>query len=186
LVVGAAPCLHSTRGTCQLSHPKMDHLHVVLSTLGLINAHGDYTLRMVSVVAFVAASLGRWIAQYQDGVLNQPVKTEHPQTPIDVDSDSSSDSNQDDSDSSSDEEQKLILVVRTDLKMSKSKVCTQCSKAAIAACQSWIETNPEAATIYERRGQPKVTLKAKDEEELYVVSLSRVCGSSLSYVWKVA
>ncbi|NWI59198.1 PTH2 hydrolase, partial [Calyptomena viridis] len=61
---------------------------------------------------------------------------------------------------------KLVLVVRNDLKMGKGKVAAQCSHAAVSAYKQAERRNPELLKQWEYCGQPKVVLKAPDEETL--------------------
>lgn len=61
---------------------------------------------------------------------------------------------------------KMILVVRNDLKMGKGKVAAQCSHAAVAAYKQVQRRNPELLKQWEYCGQPKVVVKAPDEDTL--------------------
>ncbi|NXG57633.1 PTH2 hydrolase, partial [Hemiprocne comata] len=61
---------------------------------------------------------------------------------------------------------KMVLVVRNDLKMGKGKVAAQCSHAAVSAYKQVQRRNPELLKQWEYCGQPKVVLKAPDEETL--------------------
>ncbi|XP_070572265.1 peptidyl-tRNA hydrolase 2, mitochondrial-like [Ptychodera flava] len=61
---------------------------------------------------------------------------------------------------------KLVLVVRTDLKMGKGKVAAQCSHAAVSAYKKLGRINRELLEDWEYNGQPKVVVKAPDEETL--------------------
>ncbi|NXQ36206.1 PTH2 hydrolase, partial [Alaudala cheleensis] len=63
-------------------------------------------------------------------------------------------------------ELKLVLIVRNDLKMGKGKVAAQCSHAAVSAYKQVRKRNPELLEQWEYCGQPKVVLKAPDEETL--------------------
>ncbi|TTK47648.1 Peptidyl-tRNA hydrolase 2, mitochondrial [Bagarius yarrelli] len=63
-------------------------------------------------------------------------------------------------------ELKLILAVRTDLKMGKGKVAAQCSHAAVSAYKQVQRRNPELLKKWEYYGQPKVVVKVPDEESL--------------------
>nr|XP_006818139.1 PREDICTED: peptidyl-tRNA hydrolase 2, mitochondrial-like [Saccoglossus kowalevskii] len=63
---------------------------------------------------------------------------------------------------------KLIIVVRNDLKMGKGKVAAQCSHAAVSAYKKLGRTNPEMLKNWEYSGQPKVVVKAPDEETLFM------------------
>ncbi|KAM9370729.1 peptidyl-tRNA hydrolase 2, mitochondrial [Phaethornis superciliosus] len=61
---------------------------------------------------------------------------------------------------------KMVLIVRTDLKMGKGKVAAQCSHAAVSAYKQLQRRNPDLLKQWEYCGQPKVVLKAPDEEAL--------------------
>ncbi|XP_077996135.1 peptidyl-tRNA hydrolase 2, mitochondrial-like [Glandiceps talaboti] len=61
---------------------------------------------------------------------------------------------------------KLVLVVRTDLKMGKGKVAAQCSHAAVSAYKKLGRVNPDMLKEWEYSGQPKVVVKAPDEDTL--------------------
>lgn len=65
-----------------------------------------------------------------------------------------------------DEECKMVLVIRTDLEMTKGKVVAQCAHAAVACYKSIARSNPLILSRWERRGQAKITLKCRSEEEL--------------------
>ncbi|KAI4228895.1 MAG: hypothetical protein L6R36_001313 [Xanthoria steineri] len=68
------------------------------------------------------------------------------------------------------EECKLVLVVRTDLGMGKGKIAAQCSHATLACYRALSSTFPSSLNPvlkqWERMGQAKVVLQAKNEEEL--------------------
>ncbi|KAF5097712.1 hypothetical protein D0Z00_002313 [Geotrichum galactomycetum] len=68
-----------------------------------------------------------------------------------------------------DEECKMILVVRTDLKMTKGKAAAQCAHAAVACYKSIARSNPEILARWERLGQAKITLQARSEDELILI-----------------
>ncbi|XP_038670585.1 peptidyl-tRNA hydrolase 2, mitochondrial isoform X1 [Scyliorhinus canicula] len=59
---------------------------------------------------------------------------------------------------------KMVLVVRNDLKMGKGKVAAQCSHAAVSAYRQVQKRNPEMLKQWEYCGQPKVVVKAPDED----------------------
>ncbi|KAL8710755.1 MAG: hypothetical protein Q9220_004773 [cf. Caloplaca sp. 1 TL-2023] len=68
------------------------------------------------------------------------------------------------------EECKLVLVVRTDLGMGKGKIAAQCSHATLACYRALSSTFPTSLNPvlkqWERMGQAKVVVQAKNEEEL--------------------
>ncbi|NXK36948.1 PTH2 hydrolase, partial [Piprites chloris] len=61
---------------------------------------------------------------------------------------------------------KMVLIVRNDLKMGKGKVAAQCCHAAVSAYKQVERRNPELLKQWEYCGQPKIVLKAPDEETL--------------------
>ncbi|CAN7987972.1 unnamed protein product [Ixodes hexagonus] len=63
-------------------------------------------------------------------------------------------------------EYKLVLVVRTDVKMEKGKVAAQCSHAAVTAYKQLLRRQPNALRLWENQGQRKVVLRVPNEEEM--------------------
>ncbi|KAI0878557.1 PTH2-domain-containing protein [Hypoxylon argillaceum] len=72
------------------------------------------------------------------------------------------------------EECKLVLVVRTDLGMTKGKIAAQCSHATLACYKTLSQTasrkptSPEAKILqrWERLGQAKIAVQVKSQDEL--------------------
>ncbi|XP_053425043.1 peptidyl-tRNA hydrolase 2, mitochondrial isoform X1 [Nycticebus coucang] len=80
-------------------------------------------------------------------------------------------------------EYKMILVVRTDLKMGKGKVAAQCSHAAVSAYKQIQRKNPEVLKQWEYCGQPKVVVKAPDEETLVqLLTHAKMLGLTVSLI----
>ncbi len=78
---------------------------------------------------------------------------------------------------------KMILVVRNDLKMGKGKVAAQCSHAAVSAYKQVHRRNPELLKQWEYCGQPKVVVKAPDEEALIdLLSRAKEVGLPVSLI----
>ncbi|KAI9697290.1 MAG: hypothetical protein M1836_004854 [Candelina mexicana] len=77
---------------------------------------------------------------------------------------------------SNNEECKLVLVVRTDLGMTKGKIAAQCSHATLACYKSFLRYSPESPLLqrWERLGQAKVALQVKSEEELELLQAQAV------------
>ncbi|KAI1210590.1 PTH2-domain-containing protein [Annulohypoxylon truncatum] len=77
-------------------------------------------------------------------------------------------------DAPANEECKLVLVVRTDLGMTKGKIAAQCSHATLACYKTLTKaasrnpSSPEAKLLqrWERRGQAKIAVQLKSEDEL--------------------
>lgn len=61
---------------------------------------------------------------------------------------------------------KLVLLIRTDLEMSKGKVAAQCCHATLAAYKEMVLSNPKVLECWEESGQAKITLKVPDEKEM--------------------
>lgn len=80
-------------------------------------------------------------------------------------------------------EHKMILVVRNDLKMGKGKVAAQCSHAAVSAYKQIQRRNPEMLKQWEYCGQPKVVVKAPDEETLVqLLTHAKMLGLTVSLI----
>ncbi|XP_030648917.1 peptidyl-tRNA hydrolase 2, mitochondrial [Chanos chanos] len=78
---------------------------------------------------------------------------------------------------------KMVLVVRTDLKMGKGKVAAQCSHAAVSAYKQVQRRNPDVLKQWEYCGQPKVVVKAPDEESLLeLLTRAREVGLPVSLI----
>ncbi|KAG2023800.1 peptidyl-tRNA hydrolase 2 [Coprinopsis cinerea AmutBmut pab1-1] len=65
-----------------------------------------------------------------------------------------------------DDECKMVLVVRTDLKMGSGKIAAQCSHATLACYKAMQNSHPRLLKQWERTGQTKVALKCSSEDEL--------------------
>ncbi|KAE8352350.1 PTH2-domain-containing protein [Aspergillus coremiiformis] len=66
------------------------------------------------------------------------------------------------------EEVKLVLVVRTDLGMTKGKIAAQCSHATLACYKYLTAHSPNSSMLrrWESQGQAKIALQTKSEEEM--------------------
>ncbi|KAJ2709960.1 hypothetical protein H4R19_003986 [Coemansia spiralis] len=64
------------------------------------------------------------------------------------------------------EDMKLVLIVRTDLGMSKGKIAAQCSHAALACYKDAMRRAAATVGAWEMSGQAKVALKCESEAEL--------------------
>ncbi|KAJ3097391.1 Peptidyl-tRNA hydrolase protein 2, mitochondrial [Phlyctochytrium planicorne] len=63
-------------------------------------------------------------------------------------------------------EWKMVLCIRTDLEMGKGKVAAQCGHATLAAYIESAKTDPKGLKRWENSGQPKITLKCPNEDEM--------------------
>jgi PTH2 family peptidyl-tRNA hydrolase len=61
---------------------------------------------------------------------------------------------------------KMVIVVRTDIKMSKGKVAAQAGHAAVSAAEYARKNRPEWWSPWIREGQCKIAVKVKSEQEL--------------------
>ncbi|KAI9737195.1 MAG: hypothetical protein M1818_005727 [Claussenomyces sp. TS43310] len=66
------------------------------------------------------------------------------------------------------EECKLVLVVRTDLGMTKGKIAAQCGHATLACYKYFLAHDARSSILrrWERQGQAKIALQVRSEEEL--------------------
>ncbi|GME22205.1 Peptidyl-tRNA hydrolase PTH2 [Neofusicoccum parvum] len=69
------------------------------------------------------------------------------------------------------EECKLVLVVRTDLKMGQGKIAAQCGHATLACYKAFLRQAPDSPVLrrWERYGQMKVALKCTSEEDMQLL-----------------
>ncbi|GAB7344592.1 hypothetical protein MBLNU457_3087t1 [Dothideomycetes sp. NU457] len=74
------------------------------------------------------------------------------------------------------EECKLVLVVRTDLGMTKGKIAAQCGHATLACYKTLLEQSAGKAILkkWEGYGQAKVAVQVKSEEELEILQAQAV------------
>ncbi|KAF2107318.1 peptidyl-tRNA hydrolase PTH2-domain-containing protein [Lophiotrema nucula] len=131
------------------------------------------TANIAIACAIIAGITGYFIGQAKSLGLfgGSPVSTPKSGEKEAEDSDESSDE-ENDTDLSDfaghNEECKLVLVVRTDLGMTKGKIAAQCGHATLACYKHFLRTAPNSPILknWERYGQMKVALQAKSEEEL--------------------
>ncbi|CAH0595516.1 unnamed protein product [Chrysodeixis includens] len=67
-------------------------------------------------------------------------------------------------------EYKLVLVVRTDLQMTKGKIAAQCGHAAVGAYEKALKEDPSILKTWLRTGQAKIALKIDSLESLKQIS----------------
>ena len=61
---------------------------------------------------------------------------------------------------------KQVIIIRTDLKMSKGKLVAQAGHAAVSAAEEARKKHPEWFKAWLEEGQCKIAVKAKSEQEL--------------------
>ncbi|KAL9089094.1 MAG: hypothetical protein Q9165_005907 [Trypethelium subeluteriae] len=78
--------------------------------------------------------------------------------------------------SDSNEECKLVLVVRTDLGMTKGKIAAQCSHATLACYKAFLRQSPDSPILkrWERYGQAKIAVQVKSEDDILVLQAQAV------------
>ncbi|GAM85166.1 hypothetical protein ANO11243_031700 [Dothideomycetidae sp. 11243] len=129
--------------------------------------------------ALIAGLSGYFLGQAASiGVFGGAARTTpaHVGGAVPVDDDDESDISDDDGRelqgfSDKDEPCKLVLVVRTDLGMTKGKIAAQCGHATLA-CYKSLLNNPAASSIlqrWERYGQAKIAVQTKSEEEMQIL-----------------
>lgn len=64
------------------------------------------------------------------------------------------------------QEYKMVLLIRQDLEMSKGKIAAQCCHAVLSSYKFLQMYQSSVLARWEACGQPKVTLKVKDEKEM--------------------
>ncbi|XP_033748893.1 peptidyl-tRNA hydrolase 2, mitochondrial-like [Pecten maximus] len=80
-------------------------------------------------------------------------------------------------------EYKLIVVVRTDLKMGKGKIAAQVAHAAVHAYNSCAKRQPDMLKEWKYSGQPKIVVKIDSEASLLAVaSKARSVGLNASVI----
>ncbi|KAF7586921.1 hypothetical protein BBP40_008013 [Aspergillus hancockii] len=74
------------------------------------------------------------------------------------------------------EEVKLVLVVRTDLGMTKGKIAAQCSHATLACYKYLTAHSPNSSMLrhWESQGQAKIALQTKSEEEMEMLQAQAI------------
>jgi len=70
------------------------------------------------------------------------------------------------------DEYKMVIVVRTDLGMSKGKTAAQASHAAVNCAFAAKKKDPEALERWMSNAYPKIVLKVEGEEELFEVKMA--------------
>jgi len=67
------------------------------------------------------------------------------------------------------EECKMVLVVRTDLGMTKGKIAAQCGHATLACYKALSRSNPKLLRHWETTGQAKIALQCSSEDDLLLL-----------------
>ncbi|CUA68193.1 putative peptidyl-tRNA hydrolase 2 [Rhizoctonia solani] len=130
---------------------------------------------LVVAVALVSATIGYWAGvgsslKYTNVTPKQsPAPSAKEEDSDNEDSEEHDDRNLGEVKAGMMEECKLVLVVRTDLGMTKGKIAAQCGHATLACYKALSSANPALLRHWERFGQPKIALKCDSEEELLLL-----------------
>ncbi|KAL4068332.1 peptidyl-tRNA hydrolase PTH2-domain-containing protein [Scleroderma yunnanense] len=122
------------------------------------------------VVAGASVAIGYWLgSRPRTNTTSLDVRTNTP--PAQAEDDDDDDEDLADGDLAAIKPQlmqqcKLVLVVRTDLKMTTGKIAAQCGHATLACYKALMKTNPKLIQHWERTGQAKIALKGSSEDEL--------------------
>ena len=130
-----------------------------MASLAILNLEWTNWLRFLS-----GLGIGLGLSLY----LNKKEKGENNED-LDEDSDEWEDESDDESDDFGDMDMKMVLAVRTDLKMGKGKIAAQCSHAAVAAYKKAKKKCPSILKKWENEGSRKIAVKVKEEEDLMVL-----------------
>lgn len=68
---------------------------------------------------------------------------------------------------------KMVLIVRTDLKMGTGKIAAQCAHAAVNCYDCSLMTCPEISTKWKLLGQPKIVLKVNESGDQCLQHLNK-------------
>ncbi|KAF1836865.1 peptidyl-tRNA hydrolase [Decorospora gaudefroyi] len=155
------------------------------------------TVNIAVACALVAGATGYMLGQakslgfFGGSPISQPTKARKDKADSSSeDDDSSSDQDDDDDDSTPaefpnhSEECKMVLVVRTDLGMTKGKIGAQCGHATLACYKHFLRHAPNSKILqrWERMGQAKVALQVKSEEELEMLQAQALSLGLVAHV----
>ncbi|RLN48112.1 hypothetical protein BBJ29_009824 [Phytophthora kernoviae] len=77
---------------------------------------------------------------------------------------------------------KMVMCVRTDLKMGKGKIAAQCCHATLGAYKRALKRTPDAVRAWEMLGQAKVCLKVDSEEEMLALAEKAAGHGLVNYI----
>ncbi|KAI5206806.1 PTH2-domain-containing protein [Aureobasidium subglaciale] len=137
-----------------------------------------------------ASTIGVFGSNTQQRVVSNSSSAQHEKGHDDSETDHDNASGSDSEDSEDDqevngfedstEECKLVLVVRTDLGMTKGKIAAQCSHATLACYKTLLRQNSPILKRWEGYGQAKVAVQVKSEDELLILQAQAIslgiCG----------
>ncbi|KZF19941.1 PTH2-domain-containing protein [Xylona heveae TC161] len=123
-----------------------------------------------------ASSLGLFQGSRHTKAAKEPVDSDEEEIEESSDEEELDDNGDIQNFTSSKEECKLVLVVRTDLGMTKGKIAAQCSHATLACYKYFLRRAPNSPILqrWERLGQAKVAVQVKSEEELELLQAQAI------------
>ncbi len=81
------------------------------------------------------------------------------------------------------EEPKMVILIRTDLNMTKGKATAQACHAVLAAYKDASRRDPDMLEAWEQTGQAKVTLKVESQDEMMqLVKKAKDFGVTAQYI----
>lgn len=75
---------------------------------------------------------------------------------------------------------KMVLIVRSDLKLTKGKIASQCAHAAVMAFKNTLDSKPSLANSWFKLGQPKIVLKVDTLEDLENLNIKAIKSGIIS------
>ena len=79
-------------------------------------------------------------------------------------------------------EHKMVLVVRTDLKMGSGKIAAQCGHATLGAYKAAMKRAPDTVKSWSRSGQAKIALKCPSLEEMHALAEKAERAGLITYI----
>ncbi|KDQ12801.1 hypothetical protein BOTBODRAFT_34254 [Botryobasidium botryosum FD-172 SS1] len=160
-----------------------------------MTAEGPTQMATYIAVAILSLTVGYWVGVGSSlGFSRGPPEIRRKEKDSDGEEDDEDVGGSDEEDASGDgdlasvsagmiEECKLVLVVRTDLGMTKGKIAAQCSHATLACYKTLSKSNPSLLKHWERTGQAKIALRCDSEDELLLLQATaqslNLCARSI-------
>uniref|UniRef100_A0A6B2LQR2 peptidyl-tRNA hydrolase n=1 Tax=Arcella intermedia TaxID=1963864 RepID=A0A6B2LQR2_9EUKA len=76
---------------------------------------------------------------------------------------------------------KMVLAIRSDLKMQKGKAAAQCCHATLGAYKKAVKNDSKAVQRWSRGGQAKITVQVPNEEEMDNIALQAKAANLITY-----
>jgi len=76
---------------------------------------------------------------------------------------------------------KMVLIIRTDLKMQKGKAAAQCSHATLGVYKKALKQNKQAVDVWSSQGQAKITLQVPNEIQMEELASQAKAAGMVNY-----